>query len=94
MSIQDRKNLTPYWRKMMADALKFIRNDIRKIKRETVDPDFCLLPEDKQRMELKGLHLEALEKNKNCIRAGGTKGVLRALDTVWCHDPFLVFKKG
>ena len=93
MALENKPELSPYWQRITGKAEEILTAKIKEIKDQTVDPEACLLPDDRAKMEDRKLTIEFKQAILDRIRKGDLGGKLLALDTVWCENPLLVFRK-
>ncbi len=93
MTLENKPELSPYWQRITGKAEQILTAKIKEIQEKTVDPEACLLPEDKAKMDDRRLTIEFKQAILDRIRKGDLGGKLLALDAVWCENPFLVFCK-
>lgn len=93
MSLNDKPKLSPYWKRITAEAEVILRRRIEELDKKTVDPAFCLLPDDKYRMTRQQWDIDGLKENLDTVRKGGFWGKLAAFDAVLAERPGLIFRR-
>lgn len=92
MGLGPKGTLSPYWQRITAKAEDILEKKIDSLERQSVDPELCLAKSDKQRMERLEMDIKANKSVLKTIKQGRLAGKLWAFDTVWGHNPCLVFK--
>lgn len=87
------KKLSPYWQKLANAADEILQERIERLQKKTVDPEYCLMDDDKARMMRQQWDIEGMQQMQKDVRKGGLIGKITAFETVLSSKPSLVFRK-
>lgn len=93
MKNNTKQGLSPYWQRITAKAEDLLLKRIEELEARTVDPEYCLLPEDQSTMFKRQLSLSGYKDILERVKEGSLSGKLWALDTVMGYNPFLALPK-
>lgn len=81
-----------FWARLRENARSIVEREKADLQKKTVDPDYCLLPSDKDIMAGQQYMIGQMVRDIERLRTDGCRSRALALFTVLTSQPSLLFK--